>query len=133
MFSSVLILRNVLNLFPPITLLSLNSNLCQKSKYLFNAKVTTHMQHWESNGNSIIPDGDIECICQLCHIDVEDEFHFLMNCDKLIHERVILFRNIFDIVPSFTTMSDGNSSQYILSTYNSQHNNNNIYIDIYSN
>jgi hypothetical protein len=28
-----------------------------------------------------------------------DEFHFLMNCDKLIHERVTLFRNISDIVP----------------------------------
>jgi hypothetical protein len=56
LFSSVLILRYVLNLFPPITLLSLNSNLCQKSKYLFNAKVTTHMQHWESNGHYIIPD-----------------------------------------------------------------------------
>jgi hypothetical protein len=35
-------------------------------------------------------------ICQLCHMDVEDEFHFLMNCDKLIHERVTLFRNISD-------------------------------------
>ena len=45
-------------------------------------------------------------ICQLCHMDVEDEFHFFMNCDKLIHERVTLFRNISDIVPSFTTMSD---------------------------
>jgi hypothetical protein len=41
-------------------------------------------------------------ICQLCHTDVEDEFHFLMNCDKFIHERVTLFRNISDIVPSFT-------------------------------
>jgi hypothetical protein len=41
-------------------------------------------------------------ICKLCHMDVEDEFHFLMNCDKLIHERVTLFRNISDIVPSFS-------------------------------
>ena len=39
-------------------------------------------------------------------MDVEDEFHFLMNCDKLIHEHVTLFRYISDIVPSFTTMSD---------------------------
>jgi hypothetical protein len=39
-------------------------------------------------------------------MDVADEFHFLVNCDKLIHERVTLFRNISDIVPSFTTMSD---------------------------
>jgi hypothetical protein len=45
-------------------------------------------------------------ICQLCDMDVEDKFHFLINCDKLIHERVTLFRNISDIVPSFTTMSD---------------------------
>ena len=53
-------------------------------------------------------------ICQLCHMDVEDEFHFLMNCDKLIHERVILFRNIFDIVPSFTTMSDVEKFMFLL-------------------
>ena len=45
-------------------------------------------------------------ICQLCDMDVEDKFHLLINCDKLIHERVTLFRNISDIVPSFTTMSD---------------------------
>jgi hypothetical protein len=32
---SVLILRYALNLFPQITLLSLNSNLCQQSKYMF--------------------------------------------------------------------------------------------------
>ena len=39
-------------------------------------------------------------------MDVEDEFLFLVNCDKLIHERVSLFRNISDIVPSFTNMSN---------------------------
>jgi hypothetical protein len=53
-------------------------------------------------------------ICQLCHTDVEDEFHFLMNCDKLIQERVTLFRNISDIVPSFTTMSDVEKFMFLL-------------------
>jgi hypothetical protein len=55
--------------------------------------------------------------CQLCHTDVEDEFHFLMNCDKLIHERVTLFRNIFDIVPSFTTMSDVETFMFLLTSH----------------
>ena len=55
--------------------------------------------------------------CQLCPTDVEDEFHFLMNCDKLIHERVTLFRNIFDIVPSFTTMSDVETFMLLLTSH----------------
>ena len=56
-------------------------------------------------------------ICQLCHTDVEDEFHFLMNCDKLIHERVTLFRNISDIVLSFTTMSDEEKFMFLLTSH----------------
>jgi hypothetical protein len=55
--------------------------------------------------------------CQLRHTDVEDEFHFLMNCDKLIHERVTLFRTIFDIVPSFTTMSDVETFMFLLTSH----------------
>jgi hypothetical protein len=39
---------------------------------------------------------------------------FLMNCDELIHERVTLFRNISDIVPSFTTMSDVEKFMFLL-------------------
>jgi hypothetical protein len=53
----------------------------------------------------------------LCHTDVEDEFHFLMNCDKLIHERVTLFRNISDIVPSFTTMSNVARFMFLLTSH----------------
>ena len=58
-------------------------------------------------------------ICKLCHTytDVEDEFHFLMNCDKLIHERVTLFRNISDIVPSFTTTSDVEKFMFLLTSH----------------
>ena len=56
-------------------------------------------------------------ICQLCHADVEDEFYFFMNCDKLIHERVTLFRNISDIVHSFTTMSDVEMFMLLLTSH----------------
>jgi hypothetical protein len=56
-------------------------------------------------------------ICQLCHTDVEDEFHFLMNCDKLIHKRVTLFRNISNIVPSFKTMSDVEKFMFLLNSH----------------
>ena len=48
---------------------------------------------------------------------MEDEFHFLMNCEKLIHERVSLFRNISDIVPSFTTMSDVEKLKLLLTSH----------------
>ena len=50
-------------------------------------------------------------------MDVEDEFHFLMNCDKLIHELVTLFRNISDIVPSLTTMSDVEMFMFLLTSH----------------
>jgi hypothetical protein len=50
-------------------------------------------------------------------MDVEDEFHFLMNCDKLIHEHVTLFRYISDIVPSFTTMSDVEKFMFLLTSH----------------
>ena len=48
---------------------------------------------------------------------MEDEFHFLMNCEKLIHERVSLFRNISDIVSSFTTMSDVEKFKLLLTSH----------------
>ena len=40
-----------------------------------------------------------------------------MNCDKLIRERVTLFRNISDIVPSFTTMSDVETFMFVLTSH----------------
>jgi hypothetical protein len=40
-----------------------------------------------------------------------------MNCDKLIHERVALFRNISNIVPSFTTMSDVEKFMFLLTSH----------------
>jgi hypothetical protein len=56
----------------------------------------------------------------LCHMDVEDEFHFLMNCDKLIHERVTLFRNISDIVPSCSRASSHGYIHTYIHTYTSE-------------
>ena len=53
----------------------------------------------------------------MCHTDVEDEFHLLMNCDRLIHERVTLLKNISDIVPSFTTMSDVEKFMFLLTSH----------------
>ena len=40
-----------------------------------------------------------------------------MNCDKLIHERVTLSRNISDIAPSFTTMSDVDKFMFLLTSH----------------
>ena len=40
-----------------------------------------------------------------------------MNCDKPIHERVALFRNISNIVPSFTTMSDVEKFMFLLTSH----------------
>jgi hypothetical protein len=40
-----------------------------------------------------------------------------MNCDKSIHERVNISRNVSDIVPSFTTMSDVEKSMFLLTSH----------------
>ena len=39
------------------------------------------------------------------------------HCDQLIHERVTLFRNILDIVPSFTTMSNVETFMFVLTSH----------------
>ena len=56
-------------------------------------------------------------ICQLCNIGVEDEYHFLLDCNKLSHERSILFSNICDIVPSFKNMSRSEQVSFLLSSH----------------
>ena len=45
-------------------------------------------------------------ICPLCKSGVEDELHFSIKCIKLTVEREVLFKNISDIVPSFSGLSE---------------------------
>ena len=40
-------------------------------------------------------------ICRLCSSEVEDEFHFIMHCLKLIAYRVDLFESLSLVMPSF--------------------------------
>ena len=56
-------------------------------------------------------------ICLLCHNGVEDEFHFLMLCDKLKSEREELFSNVTDIVPDFINMSKEDQFIFLLTSH----------------
>ena len=55
--------------------------------------------------------------CHLCHNGVEDEFHFLMLCDKLNSKREELFRNITDIVPDFINLSKEDQFIFLLTSH----------------
>ena len=40
-------------------------------------------------------------ICPLCNINIEDELHFVIVCNKLCPLRHKLFENIYEIIPTF--------------------------------
>ena len=45
-------------------------------------------------------------ICRLCSSEVQDEFHFIMQCPKLSAYRVDLFESLSLVIPSFPDMSE---------------------------
>ena len=54
-------------------------------------------------------------ICKLCNSEVEDEFHFVLRCNKLNKERLVLYNQITNIVPGFPTFNEQNKFKFILS------------------
>ena len=57
-----------------------------------------------------------ERVCLLCKSNIEDEFHFVIECNKLEPLRTKLYKNISDIVPSFLSMSKQEKFNFILSS-----------------
>ena len=49
-----------------------------------------------------------ERICQSCH-KVEDEVHFLIDCDRYRYERIDMFKKITKEFPNFEEIKDSNS------------------------
>ena len=58
-------------------------------------------------------------ICPVCKSNVEDEFHFVIECNKLEPLRTKLYTDISDIVPSFLSMSNQEKFNFILSSNDS--------------
>ena len=55
-------------------------------------------------------------ICNVCpNKPIEDEFHFLMECDKAKDDRNVLFRDIAHICPNFNSLSERNKFIYLMS------------------
>ena len=44
-------------------------------------------------------------ICPLCKTDIENEFHFVMECTQLHNLRKHLFESLTEIVPAFANMN----------------------------
>ena len=56
-------------------------------------------------------------LCKFCSINaIEDEIHFLINCNKYKEERTVLFEKIVRIYPSFNTIPDDKSKFIFLMT-----------------
>ena len=47
-------------------------------------------------------------ICESCH-KVEDEVHFLIDCDRYKYERIDMFKKITREFPNFEEIKDSNS------------------------
>ena len=54
--------------------------------------------------------------CPVCKSNVEDGFHFVIECNKLEPLRTKLYTDISDIVPSFLSMSNQEKFNFILSS-----------------
>ena len=50
-----------------------------------------------------------ERICESCH-KIEDEVHFLIDCDRYKYERIDMFKNITREFPNFEEIKDSNSN-----------------------
>ena len=75
-----------------------------------------------SNSNLLIEQGRHQNIlldnrlCPMCNLEVEDEFHFVINCEKLKSSRNNLYSKLIDVVPDFRNKSDRDKFNFILSS-----------------
>jgi hypothetical protein len=50
-------------------------------------------------------------------LEIENEYHFVIECNKLISSRSKLYSKVTEIVPNFLVMSDSDKFKYIFSSY----------------
>ena len=59
-------------------------------------------------------------ICDLCNANIEDEFHFLMNCPSLLNSRTKYFNMIKKIKTNFNKLSTEGKFKWLLSNENKE-------------
>ena len=75
-----------------------------------------------SNSNLLIEQGRHQNIplenrlCPICKLEIENEYHFVIECNKLTSSRSKLYSKVTEIVPNFLFMSDSDKFKYILSS-----------------
>ena len=55
-------------------------------------------------------------LCPICKLEIENEYHFVIECNKLTSSRSKLYSKVTEIVPNFLVMSDSDKFKYILSS-----------------
>ena len=55
-------------------------------------------------------------LCPICKLEIENEYHFVIECNKLTLSRSKLYSKVNEIVPNFLVMSDSDKFKYILSS-----------------
>jgi hypothetical protein len=79
------------------------------------------LSNWISNSNLLIEQGRHQNIplknrlCPICKLEIENEYHFDIECNKLTSCRSKLSK-VTEIVPNFLVMSDSDKFKYILSS-----------------
>jgi hypothetical protein len=75
-----------------------------------------------SNSNLLIEQGRHQNIplenrlCPICKLEIENEYHFVIECNKLTSSRSTLYSKVTEIVSNFLVMSDSDKFKYILSS-----------------
>ena len=59
-------------------------------------------------------------LCRVCNI-LEDEIHFLIDCEKYKNERELMFNNVNTIFPSFQSISDSRIKFIFLMSQENEH------------
>ena len=54
------------------------------------------------------------CICIV--LEIENEYHFVIECNTLTSSRSKLYSKVTEIVPNFLVMPDSDKFKYILSS-----------------
>jgi hypothetical protein len=52
-------------------------------------------------------------LCPICKLEIENEYHFVIECNKLTSSRSKLYSKVTDIVPNFLVMSDMKVTQIL--------------------
>ena len=90
----------------------------KQRKCLTRFRISAHNLHIETGRHNVNKIERNQRTCKLCPREIEDEFHFLMNCKIYEKKRKDFFENITVICPNFANLSEHDKLLYLLTGEN---------------